>query len=368
MTNLHIKSITTHPYTVPLKSALKWGQGHQLKSLEHVLICVQLSDDSLGLGEAAPRPSIYGETPDSVQAIIQREFAPRLIGREIQSLADIHVLDSELSIIKNNNTARGALNIALWSAWTKSQNVDLASLLQCEQSQTMLSFILGTGELDVVMIEVESIYASGIRCLKVKVGKDIRREMNLIETIRARYGTDLLLYADANQCLTASNAQDILQQLKDYDVRYCEEPLPAYQLMQRHDLKQQKRLPIIGDDSCFTIYDVKREIAFDTFDIVNIKTARTGYTQSNAIWEDSLVAGKGVMIGSQASSLLGCLHAIMFACKAQIEYPTEGSFYLKTDVDLPQVEIRNGYVDLAHAQARLYDIEGDLLNEVGYTI
>ena len=74
---------------------------------------------------------------------------------------------------------------------------------------------------------------------------------------------------------------------------YCEEPLPVELVHQRAALQSAHALPIIGDDSCFTLRDLRRELALDTFDILNIKTPRTGYTESSEMLELARSAGKG---------------------------------------------------------------------------
>lgn len=360
-----IKSINTHPYHVPLKSSLSWGKGHQLSALEHVLIVVELSDGSFGLAEATPRPTIYGETANSVAAIMKRELAPRSIGYDIDSLDAIHSLDRELVIVKNNNTAKGALNMALFSAFAKSSGKRLSELLNCSQNNSFLSFILGTGDTETVLQEVHQIYKQEVRCLKVKVGKDHERELALIKAIRNEFD-DMQLYADANQCFLADNAAYMLEQLAGYDIAYCEEPLPVNDLISRQELQNKLLLPIVADDSCFTLLDVEREIAFNTFDILNIKTARTGYSQSLSMLELVQTNAKGVMVGSQASSILGCLYAAIFACQDGVKYPTEASFFLKTQTDFTQPKISEGYLDLAEAESTLYDIEDALLRQHGY--
>ncbi|MEZ4612911.1 MAG: hypothetical protein R2838_22155 [Caldilineaceae bacterium] len=43
-------------------------------------------------------------------------------------------------------------------------------------------------------------------------------------------------------------------------------------------------LPVIADDSCFTVLDLRRELALDTFDILNIKTARTNTPNPPRCW------------------------------------------------------------------------------------
>lgn len=357
-----LKRLWTQPFNLELKGALSWGKGHKLEALNHVLVFAELSDGAVGVAEAPPRPTIYGETPESVAAIIARELSDILVGHPIESLDHIHAAHRRADLIKNNNTAKGALDMALHTALAKSQGKALADLLKITQARVRVSYILGTGTLDAVLDEVREVYEAGVRVLKVKVGKDFEAEIELVRVIRETYGDTLDLYVDANQCYQLDEAGSNLFALADLGVLWCEEPLPVYQLRSRGALQDRGIMPIIADDSAFTMSDLIRELEYDTFDILNIKTARTGFSESSVMLRGAQAAGKGVMVGSQAGSLLGCLHALLFSGQTGIEYPAEGTFYLKvSDAYANALPIEDGWINLAQASAMLRTLEADLV-------
>jgi L-alanine-DL-glutamate epimerase-like enolase superfamily enzyme len=129
---------------------------------------------------------------------------------------------------------------------------------------------------------------------------------------------------------------------------YVEEPLPVEMIADRATLRQSQALPIIADDSVFTPRDLTRELYFDTFDILNIKTARTGYYASQQMLAAARQRGKGVMVGSQASSTLGTIRAALFAGLEGIDHPSELSFFLKLEDDIVNRPLRltDGYLEL----------------------
>jgi L-alanine-DL-glutamate epimerase-like enolase superfamily enzyme len=165
------------------------------------------------------------------------------------------------------------------------------------------------------------------------------------------------LYADANECMAAEEAPSKLDRLAEMGLHYCEEPLPVEQIAQRAALRGGRHLPLIADDSAFTLRDLQRELAFDTFDILNIKTARTGFTESGAMLELAQAAGKGVMVGSQASTGLGTLHAAAFSMLPGIDHPCELSFWLKLREDILDRPLRlhDGHLALADIAATRLD-------------
>ena len=357
-----ITRIAAAPYDLPLKSNLTWGSGHELRRLTHVLIRVELADGAVGIAEATPRPSIYGETQASILHIIEEHLAPQLLGAEIDCFQSVAALSTPLALIKNNNTAKGALDMALHQALAISRGESVAAYLGATRERIQVSTIVSTGTPTAVAADVRAAYQAGLRVFKIKFGRDVEDEIatiaRLIETYPAAQ-----FYVDANETLAVESAASVLNQLHDLGVIHCEEALPAHLLKERRQLRRDCRMPIIADDSAFTLRDLEREIAFDTFDILNIKTARSGFSQSRLMLEMCVAAGKDVMVGSQASSLLGCMQAAVFAGHAAVSCASECSFYLKTDGDLRFAPpIVDGCLQMSDVERSLAQMQESLVN------
>lgn len=342
-----IAEIQTIPFRLPMSGSLHWGKASRMDTLEHVLVRLITDSGQVGLAEAPPRPTIYGETVESIQVIVQKHLAPALIGLEIDRP---EVINERMAVIANNHTAKGAIDIALHEALAKSKGLPLTDWLGVTQKQIKVSYILGIAGRETMLAEARAIYDRGVRVFKVKVGRDFDHDLSLARALLAEFsGSDLSLYADANECFHSEDAPERLRRLAGLGLLYIEEPLPTPLIRERAALRQMGLLPLIADDSAFTPQDLARELAFGTFDILNIKTARTGYYHSRQMLQTALAHGKGVMVGSQASSTLGTIRAAIFAGLAGIEHPSELSFFLKLEdeiVNRPLV-IRDGYLDLA---------------------
>jgi L-alanine-DL-glutamate epimerase-like enolase superfamily enzyme len=341
-----IAEIHTITFRLPLKGALSWGKASRLDVLEHVLVRLVTDTGHVGLAEAPPRPTIYGETPESIHTIIQKYFAPKLMGMDV---ADIEGVNQQMATIANNHTAKGAIDICLHQALAASQGQSLLDYLNPPNRKIRVSYILGIADRATILTEAKTVYDQGVRVFKVKVGRNFNDDLARIRELQTEFkGSDLYLYADANQGLAPNQAQLHLQQLADLGILYLEEPLPVEMLPERATLHQAEILPLIADDSVFTPPDLARELHFDTFDILNIKTARTGYYHSKQMLSLAEQHDKGVMVGSQASSTLGALRAAIFAGLDGIDYPSELSFFLKLEDDIVNrpIQIVDGYIGL----------------------
>lgn len=350
-----ITSITSEPFSLPLRGALQWGAHSRLDGLQHVLVTVH-TEQGKGIAEAPVRPTIYGETGTSVQAAIAEILAPALVGIDCH---DVAAVQKVLGRLPNNHTAKGAVDFALAEAAAQERDKPLLEhLANLEhhiddvkthqlKDRIEVSYILGIADVEVMLEEAARVFAAGVRVFKVKVGRDPRADRAIIQTLNDRFaGQGVTLYADANELLEPDSAAQRLQQLAKLGIAYVEEPLPIELVHARQDLRAAKILPIIADDSCFTIRDLKRELALDTFDILNIKPARTGVYQSLEMMRLAQDAGKKIMVGSQACSGLGTVHAAVVASFEAVNCPSELSFPLKLERDsiTPSLRYEDGFL------------------------
>lgn len=328
-----------------MQGELAWGRGGRLKGLEHVLVLVRSDTGVIGVAEAPARPTIYGETPESIEAIIRGYLAPALQGLALDDAAGIA---AALASVANNHAAKGALDMALYEALLLSQGSSIGQLWRRAGAAVPASYILGIAELEAMLEEAQRVYDRGVRVFKVKIGRDAEHDRRVIRALKQRFaGLGVTLYADANESFSAKEAPRRLAELRELGVAYVEEPLPVTELKARAALKAQAILPIIADDACFSPAELARELDFDTFDILNIKPARTGVRQSLAMAEQARAAGKGLMLGSQASSGLGTLYTAALAARLAAEFPSEVSFPLKLVADSLKVPLsyRAGYLE-----------------------
>lgn len=355
MNGVTVQKIEGLPYRLPLTSKLAWGAHSALSAAEHVLVRVTLSDGTQGWAEATPRPTIYGETTGSVLAILAH-LAPALTGLDI---SDEAALNTVRNSVANNHTARGALDMALWDARAGAQGQSLFDTLLGPKTRVRPSFILGIATPAEMLAEAERVVGAGVRCLKVKVGRNHAKDLEVIRDLRTQYGDDVLLYADSNETLTPDTAAAALAAMREEGLMYVEEPLPAKNLRARADLHAQGVLNIVADDSCFTPADLERELDFDTFDVLNVKTARNGFTDGLAMLRRAAAQGKRGMVGSQASTGLGTLHAALLSTQAEVTEPCELSFVLKLQDDLLNrpITFEDGWLDVPSLREHAVDEE-----------
>ncbi|MFX9473061.1 hypothetical protein ABTO56_19155, partial [Acinetobacter baumannii] len=89
----------------------------------------------------------------------------------------------------------------------------------------------------------------------------------------------------------------------------------------------------------------RRELILDTFDVLNLKPARTGVTWTLEMLALAREEGKRAMVGSQAQSSFGAYQSALLAFQQGVTEPNELAFHLKAEggfLDFPT--LRQGWL------------------------
>ncbi|WP_457637899.1 enolase C-terminal domain-like protein [Oceanithermus sp.] len=337
---MKLKSVRLRHFRLPLQAELRWGQGKSLSALDHLLVEVVIEGGHVGRGEAAIRPTIYGETLESVRSAISW-LEPLLYEIDVEAPAEVR---KTLDRLPFNFAAKAALEMALWDARAGATGTPLANMLPHDHERVRVSFIVGQGSVAETLSRAEFAYRRGVRVFKVKAGEDNATDEKRIKALASEF-PDAEIYVDANETLNPKKALDTLVRWRELGVTMVEEPIAVQWVEERRRLRASGVLPLIADDSVFSLRDAERELELNTFDIINVKPARSGFCWSMGMLERSRVRGKGAMIGSQAMSSYGAARAALLAFHPAVTRPSELAFHLLAGRGFAEFpEIKDGWL------------------------
>jgi len=333
-------------FKIPYKTPLKWGLTGYLEAAEHVLVRVHTDSGVVGVAEATPRPTIYGESQASILHAIRTWFAPMIVGLDPSHTEKIW---AKFEGIHWNPTAKGAIDLALYDAVAKAGGVPLWEMLGGYSDRLPVGWMLGIRSIPEMVQEAVDIRSKGIKAFKVKVGIDPGKDIQVIKSLREHLGPDVLIYADANMAYTVSAGIRTIKKMEEYGLAFVEEPVPSWDWKGRLKIAQSISIPIMGDESVFTPQDVAREIDLGAIWVISIKTPRTGYTLSTKIIHLAEMAGIPCLIGTQGETGVGTLASAQFgAARRNVSYPSEISFFLslKDDLLAEPISLQDGIIEL----------------------
>jgi len=280
-----------------------------------------------GFGEAAPFDR-YGETPESALAYL--EACGEALGDDPWALDEIHE-----RLPSGQQAARAAIDAALHDLCGKLAGVPLWKLLGLRRGGPPTTWTIGLSDPDETARKVER-SDPRFRRLKLKVGGGDGLDVERVRS--ARSVTSLPIQVDANEGWTLDEALEVLPQLAELGVEYCEQPLEAGDEGGR-ELKGRSPLPIYVDEDCHTLAGVVdcAEIAHG----INIKLAKSGgIREAVRMAHAARALGLGVMLGCMIESGLGIAPAAHIASLCD-HVDIDGNMLIASD-PWPGVELVDG--------------------------
>ena len=361
---MKITRIEAIPFAIPYVKPLKFASG-EVHTAEHVLVRVHTDDGIVGVAEAPPRPFTYGETQAGIIAVIEQVFTPQIIGL---TLLDREVAGVRLARTVGNPTAKSAIDMAMWDALGRSLQLPVSELLGGFTDRMRVSHMLGFDDPAEMVAEAERMVdVYGVRTFKIKVGRrPVSLDTAVVRALRDRFGDSVELYVDGNRGWTASESLRAMKDMADLDLLFAEELCPADDVVGRRWLVGKLDIPFIADESVPTPADVTREVLGGSATAISIKTARTGFTQSQRVHHLAEGLGLEVVMGNQIDGQIGTSCAIAFGAAFQSTSRQAGelSNFLDMSDDLlsEPLRIRDGLLYRQPGAGLGIDIDPDKLD------
>ncbi|KFG72888.1 mandelate racemase [Streptomyces mutabilis] len=307
---MKITQIEAIPFAIPYRKPLRFASG-EVHVADHVLVRVHTDEGLVGTAEAPPRPYTYGETQQSIVAVIGKVFTPQITGLSPLERQQVH---ARLDRTVGNPTAKAAIDMALWDIIGQAARMPVSELLGGWSDAMRVSHMVGFAPTQEMVAEAERIRDTyGITTFKVKVGRQpYTQDVEACRALRAALGEDVSLYIDGNRGWSASDSARALRDMVDLNLDFAEELCPADDVLGRRWLVSQSTIPFVADESVPTPADVTRELLAGSATAISVKTARTGFTASSRVVNQCEAMGVEVVIGNQIDGQIGTLCAVAF--------------------------------------------------------
>jgi len=283
------------PLNTPFKTALR-----VVEEIKDVVVVLETDCGHRGFGSAPATAVITGETHGSIIAAIETIIMPGIIGEKIANLN--HIVHLIQNAIVGNNSAKAAVEIALYDLFAQSYNKPLYAILGGGDPQLSTDITISVDYIDKMVADCIAATEQGFETLKIKVGKDVNLDIERITAIYAAVNDKALLRLDANQGWTPKQTVSALRKLEDNGVvlEFVEQPIRADDLLGMKYVTERVATPVMADESSFGPKEVIELINMRAADIINIKLMKTGGI-SNAIKIADIAETYGV------ECMIGCM-------------------------------------------------------------
>ncbi|MCM2400645.1 mandelate racemase/muconate lactonizing enzyme family protein [Rhizobium sp. S153] len=249
-------------------------------SQETPLVTVTDSDGATGTGYSYT----IGTGGSSVMRLLADHLAPRLIGRDADRIEAIwHELEfatHATTIGAITSIALAAIDTALWDLRARKQGLPLWKLAGGSKDRCPLYTTEGgwlhipTEALVEDALEAKS---KGFRGSKVKIGKPSGSEdFARLSAVRKAVGDAYEIMTDANQGFAVDEVIRRAERLRELDLAWLEEPLPADDIDGHVRLNRSTATPVAVGESLYSIRHFREYMQKGACSIVQVDAGRIG--------------------------------------------------------------------------------------------
>ncbi|MDE2767212.1 MAG: mandelate racemase, partial [Chloroflexota bacterium] len=216
----------------------------------------------------------FGESPATAGLVIETYLAPTVTGLDPAQPALLHgAMDAA---IKGYPYAKGAVEMAAYDLAGRTYGVPVHRLLGGKvRGSVPITHSIGLLPIDEAVEECKIVVAEGIKTIKIKVGVDPERDVEIVRRIREAVGPATRLCVDAN-CgyRTPYEAVKIIRRMEPADLIYAEQPVEGIDGLA--EVRRGIGVPLMADESAWNARDVLEIAERRAADIVSIYTTKPG--------------------------------------------------------------------------------------------
>ncbi len=294
------------PLRTPFVTALR-----RVGAAEAVRLVLFDGEGREGAGEAPPSVAITGESLDDIRRVVETVLLPPLRGRAFGSMEEVQ--ERLHALCHGHTSAKACLDIALHNLFARREKIPLWQWLGGSSPRRETAVTVSLDTPGRMARQASRLLHRGCRILKVKVGGSVREDIARIEAVRqAAPKADLLL--DANQAWREREAIEIIERTAPLGIELVEQPLPAGDLAGMVRLAARSPVPIVADESAFTLEEVRRVLQVGAAHMVNVKLMKCGgIARARRILEWCRRHGVACMMGSMLETPVSISAALALA-------------------------------------------------------
>jgi len=310
--------LSCRAFEMPLKHPFTISR-YTVTTQKTVIVSIS-NDECIGYGEATANP-YYNSTVEKIQTSVASvihivEDSAGLHPEELWNLLEPHLREDYFALC--------AIDCAYWDFYARTQQRTLRSFWSNNTIKMPLTnYTIG---IDSVEQMTSKIIETPWPNYKIKLGTTY--DLEIVSEIRRI--SNAVLRIDANCGWTLEEAIEKSERLKSLRVEFIEQPLHVDAVEDMKALKIKSVLPVIADESCKTLSDVK--MCAEQFNGINIKLMKCGgITPALKMIEKGRELGLQVMAGCMTESSIGISNLVQLAPLLDA-IDADGAMLLKNDI------------------------------------
>jgi muconate cycloisomerase len=366
MAEAAIAAIELHHIALPTRREHKWtGLTEPIGG--YVLVKMTDAAGVTGWGEAPALKDwggdfgrYFGESPGTTIEVITRHLAPAVRGALPGEIAELHARMDRA--IKGYPYAKAAVEFAAYDLAGRQCGLPVHRLLggACRR-RIPVTHSIGLLGFEEAEREAAQVAREGIRTIKIKVGVEADRDVEMVRRIRDTVGPGVALCCDANQGYrTPGEAIRTFRRMERCELIYFEQPVEG--IARLAQVARAIDVPVMADESAWNAHDVIEIAEQRAAQIVSIYSTKPGGLY-RAMEVAAVARAAGLVcnvngsvetgVGNRANlALAAAAPAATLSCVVPVSTPAEAQtgqiagIYYKDDLIAEPMRFVDGAIDL----------------------
>lgn len=270
---MRIKTITAYRMLQPfVGGAYKMSKGRHADAFDSIIVALTSEEGLTGWGEMAPLGTFYSPAFTAGAETGVAELAPHLLGHDPRAWAQINRLMD--IVFKGHPYVKSAIDMACCDLTARAAEVPLVTMLGGRESETAeLYRVVTHGAPDAMAKLAQRIVADGFNRLQVKVGGDVRGDIERVSAVAAAIPKGTVMFCDANAGWTPFQARQFADATRGIDYVF-EQPCPS--IDECLSVRRALAKPMVLDESLTTLEDLLAIHRLGVADGLTLKISRIG--------------------------------------------------------------------------------------------
>ncbi|MCU6712040.1 mandelate racemase/muconate lactonizing enzyme family protein [Paenibacillus sp. J5C_2022] len=361
---MKITAVKTQAIKIPFFKGEKWSGGTRY-SAPSLIVQIETDEGLIGIGESV------GPTIPVIETVVNKEFAPFLIGRDPLELEAILAQLEEYCVNWKQIGYYGmaGIEMALLDLRGKIFNTPVYNLLggKCKSEVEFNGYIfIDTPDNNVK--EAVKFVENGYRELKLKVGRDIALDTDRVRAVREAVGPDIKIRIDANQNWSVPTAIKAIRSMEKYGLHMVEQPTRYHDIEGMAAVARAVDVPIIADEGCATFEDALRLIDQRACACFLVYPSEAGgILKARQIVDLANQAGIWCVTGSWAETGIGTMGNVhMIASSRNFPFANDTHLnFMQGDILQEQIVFNEGKVAVPDRPGFGFDLDLNKLDQFG---
>jgi len=346
-----IDRVKAYKISLPFSGAFSHSRSTKTSADNIVVEVIAENGKITGYGEGAPRPGVTGESQESAMDSLGLFIRKGSFPRELNDVSQVWDFVDGLPEGKEHNSAICALEMALLDALGKLQGRSVIQYFPQDffAGRVCYGAMITLEDKEKILNMCNLIKGVGINHIKMKLGKDFQQNKNSLEAIKLVFGEDYVLRIDANNAWDRDSALKLLPLLKEYNIRFVEQPLAPDEpdISAFAQLMKDNGVTLVADELACSLSDVETIAEKGIYKMVNVRLSKCGgFRKSLGIIEYLRKNGILFQIGchlGESGLLSAGGRALCLLCRDALFYDgCYDSFLLKENITVEHVSFGPG--------------------------